>query len=96
MEQFIWGVFSVGIAIGGILMWLMLIGCDKKLSKDSLPLADVDWLNLGNTDEHKELKERIQYICADVRDAGCIAEICINDIAITFRQYGYEIIKKKQ
>jgi hypothetical protein len=58
------------------------------------PLADINWLWLGHTDEYSELKKRIAHICRDVTNAGCIDEICINDIVVTFRQFGYEVVKK--
>ena len=61
----------------------------------SLPLADVNWLYLGTTDEYSELKKRIAHICHDVTEACCIDEICINDIVVTFRQFGYEVVKRQ-
>lgn len=69
---------------------------DEKLTvSGSLPLADVNWLHLGTTDEYSELKKRIAHICHDVAEACCIDEICINDIVVTFRQFGYEVVKRK-
>lgn len=55
-------------------------------------LADINWLWLGRTDQYDALKKRIAHICRDVTKAACIDEICINDIVVTFRQFGYEVI----
>jgi hypothetical protein len=57
-------------------------------------LADEDWLWIGHTEEHYHLKCDIADVCRDVTEAGCIDEICINDILQTFRKFGYEVIKK--
>lgn len=61
----------------------------------SLPLADVNWLHMGTTDDYSALKKRIAHICHDVTKACCIDEICINDIVVTFRQFGYEVVKRQ-
>lgn len=58
-------------------------------------LADVKWLVLGSTDEYDRLKERVAHVCRDVTRASCIDELCINDILYTFRQFGYEVIKRE-
>ena len=59
-------------------------------------LADVDWLWLGNTNNHKEVKDFVALVCRDVTDASCINELCINDVLQALRRYGYEVILNKQ
>ena len=56
------------------------------------PLADVNWLLIGSTNEYADLKKWIAHICRDVTHAACIDELCINDICVGFRQKGYEIV----
>ena len=56
-------------------------------------LADINWLHLGKTNEYATLKKDIANVCRDVTRAGCIDEICINDILETFRQHGYVVVR---
>jgi len=55
-------------------------------------LADINWLLIGSTNEYADLKSWIARICYDVAGAGCIDEICINDICDGLRMKGYEVV----
>lgn len=59
-------------------------------------LADEDWFWIGHTDEYNDLKHQLANVCRDVTEAGCIDEICINDILQTFRNFGYEVVNKSK
>lgn len=61
-------------------------------SKDSL--GEVPWLWQGHTEEYTDLKKQIAHICRDVTKAGCIDEVCINDVILGFKEFGYKIIKR--
>lgn len=57
-------------------------------------LLDINWLHLGQTDEHGELKAFVAHVCRDVTKAACIDEICINDVLQAFKQHGYVVVKE--
>lgn len=59
-------------------------------------LADVEWLKIGSNKEYDEVKHWIAHICRDVTHAGCIDELCINDICIGLRQKGFEVVPAEE
>lgn len=65
---------------------------DLKQQEKGKPLACINWLHLGTTENYAELKKDIANVCRDVTEAGCIDEICINDIVESFKLLGYEVV----
>lgn len=58
-------------------------------------LNEINWLHLGHTEDYSSLKKDIAHVCRDVTRAGCIDEICINDIIATFKKHGYDVVKEE-
>lgn len=55
-------------------------------------IASRSWLHIGSLKKYGKLKSAIAHVCRDVTNAGCIDEICINDILLTFRKHGFEVV----
>jgi hypothetical protein len=67
---------------------------DDLFGKKTPALHEVSWSLIGSTEEYRDLKKDIAYVCHDVIDAACIPEICIMDIVNTFKKHGYIITKE--